>query len=249
MSNKPKKTLSEEQLKKMQEGRKKAAQKRAKEREQAKAKAKEFNDAKKSKDKEKLLQLEMEALQQQQDRIDNLRMQVERKKQVKSKLKSIKEIDDKPEDQVFEKKMIEEDNEEIVDEVEGALEDVEENINIQIQHKESDPQDYVPSDKEYEETFKREANKMRKNIPVETRKYYDQAVKKFDFTLSLDDNIKGMIDYVKSVVNENTDIVNSIRKKQIERESKKEVVQKPVNESIAEQAVDSKIYKLMKMRY
>ena len=35
MSSKPKKTLSEEQLKKMQEGRKRAAQKRAKEREEA----------------------------------------------------------------------------------------------------------------------------------------------------------------------------------------------------------------------
>jgi hypothetical protein len=58
-----------------------------------------------------------------------------------------------------------------------------------------------------------------------------------------------MIDYVKNVVGENTDLVNSIRNKQLEKESKKEVVQKSATENIAEQAIDSKIYKLMKMRY
>jgi hypothetical protein len=248
MSSKPKKTLSKEQLAKMQEGRKKAAEKRAKERAEAKSKAKEFNDAKKSKDKEKLLQLEMEALQQQQDRIDNLKMQVERKKQVKSKLQKIKQIEAIPEEQVFEED-IEEVQENIKTEVIDALEDVEDKIELQMSHKDTDPRDYVPNDAEYSATFKREAKKIRSQIPVETRAYYDEAIKKFDFTLSLDDNIKSMIDYVKNVVGENTDLVNSIRNKQLEKESKKEVVQKSATENIAEQAIDSKIYKLMKMRY
>jgi len=245
MQNKPKKTLSEEQLKKMQEGRRKAAEKRAKEREIAKSKAKEMSEAKKSKDKEKLLQLEMEALMQQQDRINNLKMQVERKKQVKSKLKQIKEVDEKPDDQVFEQKM--EDIEE-VEEVEEALEKVEENINIQIEHKDTDSRDYVPTDEEYAEVFMREANKMRKHIPKETRKYYNDAVKKFDFTLSLDENITSMINHVKQVIGNNTQLANSIRNKQIERENKKEVVQKNVAEKVTEQSVDSKLHKLMKLK-
>ena len=244
MSSKPKKTLSEEQLKKMQEGRRKAAQKRAKEREEAKAKAKELNDAKKSKDKEKLLQLELEALQQQQDRINNLKMQVERKKQVKSKLKSIKEVDEKPADQVYEKKLSDDEEEEVIE----ALEEVEEKINKQIEHKETDDRDYVPNDEEYVATFAREAHKMRKNIPAETRKYYDEAIKKFDFTLSLDDNISSMIDYVKEVVKNNTELANGIRNKQIQRENKKEIVQKNVAEKVAEQSVDSKLHKLMKLK-
>jgi len=251
MSSKPKKTLSEEQLKKMQEGRRKAAQKRQKEREDAKKKAKEFGDAKKTNDKQKLLQLELEALQQQQDRIDNLKMQVERKKHVKSKLKQIKEVDEKPEDQVFEADIDGEEAQAQAEQTEqtiDALEEVEEKINIQAVHKETDDRDYAPSDDEYKKVFETEAKKMRNNIPVATRKYYDDAIKKFDFTLSLDDNIKGMIDYVKDIVKENTQVAKTVREKQMAAENKREVVQKALPEKIAEQSVDSKIYKLMKLK-
>ena len=247
MSSKPKKTLSEEQLKKMKEGRIKAQEKRKKEREIARKQAKDLNEAKKSKDKERLLQLEMEALQQQQDRIDNLKLQVERKKQVKSKLKQIKETEEKPAEQVYETPLEEEQTEE-VEEVEEALHNVEEKIIEQIENKDTDPRDYVPNDNEYAEVFKKEANKMRKNIPVDSRQYYDQAVKKFDFTLSLDDNIKSMIDFCKSVVVDNTKIANNIRTKLIEKEQQKELVQKSVAEKVTEQSVDSKIYKLMKLK-
>ena len=251
MSSKPKKTLTEEQLKKMQEGRRKAAQKRQKEREEAKKKAKEIGDAKKSKDKEKLLQLELEALQQQQDRIDNLKMQVERKKQVKSKLKQIKEVDEKPEDQVYESNIEENESQAQAEQTEqtiDALEHVEEKINTQVAHPDTDDRDYVPTDDEYKQVFEREAKKMRNNIPIETRKYYDEAVKKFDFTLSLDDNISEMINYVKTVVNSNATMAKNIREKQIKNENRKEVVQKSVPEKVAEQSVDSKIYKLMKLK-
>ena len=89
---------------------------------------------------------------------------------------------------------------------------------------------------------------MRNKIPVESRKYYDEAIKKFDFTLSLDDNIKSMIDYCKSVVKENTEIASNIRTKQIEKENEKELVQKSLVEKVTEQSVDSKIYKLMKLK-
>jgi len=89
---------------------------------------------------------------------------------------------------------------------------------------------------------------MRNNIPVATRKYYDDAIKKFDFTLSLDDNIKGMIDYVKDIVKENTQVAKTVREKQMAAENKREVVQKALPEKIAEQSVDSKIYKLMKLK-
>jgi uncharacterized protein YktB (UPF0637 family) len=106
----------------------------------------------------------------------------------------------------------------------------------------------LPTNEEYAKIFKREANNMRNNIPKETRMYYDEAIKKFDFTLSLDDNIKSMIDYCKNVVNENTNIANNIRNKQIINENKKEIVQKSVAEKVTEQAVDSKIYKLMKLK-
>jgi hypothetical protein len=44
-------------------------------------------------------------------------------------------------------------------------------------------------------------------------------------------------------------LAKSIRNKQIERENKKEVVQKSMNEKVCEQAIDSKLSKLMKMKY
>jgi len=252
MSDKPKKTLSEEQLKKMQEGRKKATEKRKKEREDARNQAKNLNEAKKSKDKEKLLQLEMEALAQQQSRIDNLKLQVERKKQVKSKLKNIKATEEAPQVEEEEPQVEEEkpQAEQLKhdDIIENILEHVEEEVEHEQDLQAEQSQDYVPNNEEYELVFRTQAKKMRNKIPADTRKYYDEAVKKFDFTLSLDDNIKSMIDYCKNVVNENTLIANNIRNKQIERENKKEIVQKSVAEKVTEQSVDSKIYKLMKLK-
>ena len=184
----------------------------------------------------------MEALQQQQDRIENLKLQVERKKQVKSKLKQIKETDEKPQDQLYEKPI------ETKDKQEQIIEDILEHIEEKVEAKHTEAKNNLPTNEEYAKIFKREANNMRNNIPKETRMYYDEAIKKFDFTLSLDDNIKSMIDYCKNVVNDNTLIANTIRNKQIQNENKKEIVQKSVAEKVTEQAVDSKIYKLMKLK-
>ena len=265
MSDKPKKTLSEEQLRKMQEGRKKANEKRKKEREEARKQAKNLNEAKKSNDKEKLLQLELEAMQQQQSRIDNLKLQVERKKQVKSKLKNIKATEEAPEDQIYEQPLQQDDveqpeaehseaehSEEKVQMQQSIIENILEHVEEEVEHKQDlqaeQHKHYVPTNEEYELVFRTQAKKMRNKIPTDTRKYYDEAVKKFDFTLSLDENIKSMIDYCKNVVNENTLIANNIRNKQIERDNKKEIVQKSVAEKVTEQSVDSKIYKLMKLK-
>ena len=237
MSSKPKKTLSDEQLKKMQEGRKKASDKRKIEREEAKSKAKEMDIAKKSKDKQKLLDLELQALAQQQSRIDNLKIQVDRKKEVKSKLKAIKEEDEKEPQQIYEEPIIEEKEEPIIEEQAKA------------EHKQPAIGKEPPTDAEYAEVFNSEARKIRDKLPQESKKYFDNATNKFDFTLSLDDNIKGMIDYVKTIVEKNTEIAKSIRDSKRELEDKKEIVQPTHAERVAEHAVNSKIQKLMRMRY
>ena len=129
METKPKKTLSEEQIKKMQLGRKLAYEKKKKERELERNKAKEFVDAKKDKNKEKLLKLEMEALQQQQDRIDNLKIQVERKKEVKSKLKMAKQEEAEPVEQspreIVERELEEQIDEPIIEKILDLKEEVE----------------------------------------------------------------------------------------------------------------------------
>ena len=237
MSDKPKKTLSPEQLEKMKIGRKKAYEKRKKEREEAKNKSKELGDAKKKNDKEKLLQLEMEAMQQQQDRIDNLKMQVERKKQVKSKLKHAK-LDSIEEEEA---EALQSEHEEIIETVEEELEKVEEKVEKKI----------VPeiSDAEYTKVFYQQANLIKKKMPKEVHNYYDDAVNKFDFTLSLDNNIQNMINYVKDVVDHNTKIVKDVRNVQKKVEEKQEVISKPKVEHEAEKNIDSQISKLIKMRF
>ena len=237
MSDKPKKTLSPEQLEKMRLGRKKAYEKRKAEREAAKEKSKQVGEAKKKNDKEKLLQLEMEAMKQQQDRIDNLKIQVERKRQVKSKLKNAKL------EPVAEEQEDVEEQEEIVEQVEEELEKVEEKVEQKISKK---PE---ISDAEYTKVFYEQANLMKKKIPKEVHHYYDDAVSKFDFTLSLDDNIKNMIGFVKDVVEKNTKVVKDVRQVQKKIEDKQEVISKPKVEDEAEKHIDSQISKLMKMRY
>jgi DNA-binding ferritin-like protein len=242
MSEKPKKTLSPEQLEKMRLGRKRAYEKRKAEREAAKAKSKEVGEAKKKNDKEKLLQLEMEAMQQQQDRIDNLRLQVERKKEVKSKLKAAKlePVQEEPEpEEPDEPEHVEEVIEEVAEDIEEVVEKVEKKL-----EKKSEV-----SDAEYTQVFYREAGKMKKNIPKEVQHYYDDAISKFDFTLSLDDNIKNMIDYVEQVVIKNSKVINDVRDVQKKVEEKQEVVSKLKQEDEAEKHIDSQISRLMKMRY
>lgn len=237
MSEKPKKTLSPEQLKKMQEGRKRAYEKRKAEREAAKQASKEKTQAKKDNDKEKLLQLEMEAMKQQQDRIDHLKLQVERKREVKAKLKSIKEDEPEDADQVYVPE------EELINDVEEVLEKVEE----KVEKKEEKSVSW--SDEEYTEVFQREANKMRAKIPKEVQHYYTDAVRKFDFSLSLDDNIQNMINYVSSVVKKNAETVSEVRKVQKNIEDKQELVQKQEPEIQMEKELQSQINKLIKMKY
>ena len=252
MESKPKKVLSQEQLLKMQEGRKKATEKRKKEREEAKKNAVEFTNAKKSNNKEKLLQLELEALQQQQDRIDNLKMQVERKKQVKSKLKKIKNEEEEqqtlvapspePEPQPSPEPQPEPEPQTLVAPAPKPA------PKVNKAESQSNLQFTQPSDEEYEKVFKEQSKIIRNTIPKEVRKEYDSAINKFDFTLSLDENINSMIKHVKDIIKTNTETASNFRKQQKEEESKKEIVQKSFVEKVTEQAVDSKIYKLMKLK-
>lgn len=267
METKPKKTLSEEQIKKMQLGRKLAYEKKKKERELERNKAKEFVDAKKDKNKEKLLKLEMEALQQQQDRIDNLKIQVERKKEVKSKLKMAKQEEAEPVEQspreIVEREL--EIDEPIIEKILDLKEEVEVDMagvsndfvgdekEMPDEKEEEAVELFIPTNDEYREVFNEKASEIRKGIPQPVKKYYDEALKKFDCHLDLDTNITNMIDYVKEVVKTNTEIVNKVRseqkEKELEKQKQNEIIQKLEAETLAEKEIENRIYKLMKIKY
>ena len=247
MSEKPKKTLSPEQLEKMRVGRQKAYAKRKAEREAAKIVSKEKNTATKNNDKEKLLQLELEAMAQQQSRIDNLKIQVERKKEVKAKLKSIKEEEHIEEEHIEEHiEHIEEHIEEVQSEVKEDIEEVKEKVEVKMEKK------VRWTDEEYSDVFEKEAKKMRAKIPKQVQHYYDDAVSKFDFTLSLDQNIRGMIENVSKVIQKNANTVDEVRKVQKHIEEKKDpivAIQKAPIEVQVEKELESQISRLIKMRY
>ena len=57
-----------------------------------------------------------------------------------------------------------------------------------------------------------------------------------------------MIKHVKEIIKTNTNIANDIRKEQKQEENKQEIVQKTNAEKNTEHIIDSKIYKLMKLK-
>ena len=253
----PKKVLSPEQLLKMQEGRKKASESRKLAKEKAKEDAKNKEKALAKSDKSDLLELEIQALAQQQDRINNLKLQVDRKKQVKSKLKKIK--DEKEEVAEAEAKAkvnsdSDSDNEQSEEEIEikKPLEKIDIPIEIpkipkkEIPINESEKHNI---DKDYKELFELESSKLRVKLDPSVHKYYDNAIKKFDYNIPLNDNINNMINYVKVVVHENTQLANKIKEEKQISDDSKIIVERQEEETIVEKQITSQINKLMKMRY
>tara|TARA_R110000772_G_scaffold262682_3_gene381832 strand:- start:1044 stop:1832 length:789 start_codon:yes stop_codon:yes gene_type:complete len=257
----PKKVLSPEQLLKMQEGRKKAAESRKLAKEKAKEDAKNKEKALAKSDKSDLLELEIQALAQQQDRINNLKLQVDRKKQVKSKLKKIK--DEKEE--VAEAEEIAEAKANVNSNSDSDSEQSEEEIEIKKPLEKIDipieipkiPKKEIPInesekhniDKDYKELFELESSKLRVKLDPSVHKYYDNAIKKFDYNIPLNDNINNMINYVKLVVQENTQLANKIKEEKQISDDSKIIVERQEEETIVEKQITSQISKLMKMRY
>tara|TARA_R110002110_G_scaffold116940_1_gene288975 strand:+ start:1405 stop:2184 length:780 start_codon:yes stop_codon:yes gene_type:complete len=254
----PKKVLSPEQLLKMQEGRKKASESRKLAKEKAKEDAKNKEKALAKSDKSDLLELEIQALAQQQDRINNLKLQVDRKKQVKSKLKKIKdekaetsaEVSEVAEEEAKANSDSEQSEEEI--EIKKPLEKIDIPIEIpkipkkEIPINESEKHNI---DKDYKELFELESSKLRVKLDPSVHKYYDNAIKKFDYNIPLNDNINNMINYVKVVVHENTQLANKIKEEKQISDDSKIIVERQEEETIVEKQITSQINKLMKMRY
>lgn len=254
----PKKVLSPEQLLKMQEGRKKASESRKLAKEKAKEDAKNKEKALAKSDKSDLLELEIQALAQQQDRINNLKLQVDRKKQVKSKLKKIKdekaetsaEVSEVAEEEAKANSDSEHSEEEI--EIKKPLEKIDIPIEIpkipkkEIPINESEKHNI---DKDYKELFELESSKLRVKLDPSVHKYYDNAIKKFDYNIPLNDNINNMINYVKVVVHENTQLANKIKEEKQISDDSKIIVERQEEETIVEKQITSQINKLMKMRY
>jgi len=211
-----KKTLSPEQLAKMQEGRKKAfaARKLAKEQEKI---AKKSAKAEAKKEHE-------EALRQQKAQAELIRKASEAKSRKKSDLSALK----------IKKETIEK-----TDHIEEEIEDISEE-----EEEELDIEPVETDDEKYKRVFEKESLKILNTLPNNAKNLFKKANSKFDCNLSVDENIKSMINYCKSIIKANVDTSNVV-KKHVEEKTKTEI-QPPVELVQKEREVEQKIYQIMK---
>jgi len=240
MSDKPKKTLTPEQLEKMRVGRAKAYEKRKIEKEKEKVKQKAEQEAIK-KQKLKDIELQKQALQQQKDRIEALAISKKKKAEIKRRLKEVK---DKPEvlqeveaivenyegrrtnsqnpsdlegvkknDKVQKEIDTFKEIEKAVDIAEEKLEDLEENDTKQFE-------------KEYKKIFTEQSEIIAKSLPSNARQVFLEQVTNFDVKKDVSQNINIMIQNLLDRVKQNTKIVNDVSEaiEKIESVDEKKVV-------------------------
>tara|TARA_R110000824_G_scaffold81460_1_gene204812 strand:+ start:2411 stop:3070 length:660 start_codon:yes stop_codon:yes gene_type:complete len=173
--------------------------------------------------KEKQKAIQQQALQQQKDRRSNLKSAIEKRQEQKAKLATLKP----------QKKVV------IDEEAEFFEPDI-------ILSPVEEEEDREPTDQEYKEKFAEEAENLIKTLPHGSKQLFRKATRKFDYNLSVEDNIKGMIDYVKMVVQHNITTAQQV-KAAIETKALKEneAVQEIPEVVEAEQIIESKMNYLM----
>lgn len=218
MADKPKRVITADQQEKMRIGRQKAYEER-------KLK-KETQTKEKRNTKEKQKAIQQQALQEQKDRRKNLKTAIEKRQEQKAKLADLK-----PQKKV---KIIDEEAEFFEPDILSPLpEDSDEDLG-------------EPTNEEYKQKFQEEAENMINTLPRGSKGLFRKATKKFDYNLSVEDNIKGMIDYVKMVVQHNITTAQNV-KATIESKALKEnqLVQEIPEVVEAEQIIESKMNYLM----
>jgi len=212
--------LTEEQIKKMQEGRRLANERKKKEKENAKKEKEVEREIARLEKLQKKVALE-EALENQKKRKEEQLKAFENREAKKSKLKNIKmKIDDVelsyPQD---------EDEDEDEDENEDAMEITEE---------------------DFKKIYDEKVEKIENSLPIKARKLFKDATGKFDYNINLEDNINRMIKNIEEIVYHNAKVSQTIKDKIVE-DIKPNSVEKISNEQMKiEENVNQMIYGLMK---
>tara|TARA_R110001606_G_scaffold9721_3_gene41735 strand:+ start:359 stop:1117 length:759 start_codon:yes stop_codon:yes gene_type:complete len=241
---KVKKVLSDEQKAKMLEGRRRAAAIKKEQKEknkQEKVELKENEKKQKIKDRE----LELQAIQQQKDRIDVLNISKKKKSEMRGKLRFCKN------------------NPNLIDEVEQMIQEIEnknnEKKNIDLEIKEiqteiKDKQQELTEDEEnevYKRVWDREAKRIELTIPEQSRSIFRAETEKFDFNLCLSENINKMIKNVEKKIQSNTEIASAINTEinatEDEINKNKELVQVKEKRN-REKKINSKLQQLYSLR-
>ena len=206
-------------------------------------KIKEKENDKKQKVKNK--ELELQAIQQQKDRIEVLNISKKKKSEMRGRLRFCKN------------------NPELIGEVEEMIQAIEnknnEKKNIDLEIKEiqleiNDKKQELTEDEEnevYKKVWDKEAKRIELTIPEESRSIFRAETEKFDFNLSLSDNINKMIKNVEAKIQSNTAIVSAVNAEINETEDvinrNKELIQEKEKQD-RNKRINSKLQMLYSLR-
>ena len=224
-----KKTLSTEQLAKMQEGRRKANEARKKQKE----------DEKEAKKQAKMLakKQQEEAIAQQKQQRELIRKANEAKAKKKGDLSALKVKKENVAVEPALPKVPEHQEIDIddPDELEPEAEPEPEPVKEEVEEDENE---------KYKRVFESASLKVLETLPNNAKGLFKKANSKFDCNLSVDENIKSMINYCKELIKSNVKTAEVI-KTHVE-EKKKEEVKIPTEQIQKEREVEQRIYSIMK---
>lgn len=211
--------LSEEQIKKMQEGRRLAFEKRKAEKERAKKDKEVEKEIARLEKLQKKVALE-KAIEDQKRRKEEQVKAYESRQAKKEKLHNIKmKVDDV--------------------EISYPADEIEEEV-------ESEDDTMEMTEEEFKEIYNEKVIKIEKSLPVKARKMFRDATGKYDYNINLQENIERMIKGIEEIVNHNARLSNTIKEKIVE-DIKPNKVETISNEQIkSEEQVNQMIYGLMK---
>ncbi len=210
--------LSEEQIKKMQEGRKLAFERKKAEKERAKKDKEVEKEIVRLEKLQKKVALE-KAIEDQKRRKEEQVRVYENRQSKKSKLHNIKmKIDDV--------------------EISYPEEDLEEEI--------EEDETMEMTEEEFKDIYNEKVIKIEKSLPIKARKMFRDATGKYDYNVNLQENIERMIKGIEEIVNHNARLSNTIKEKIVE-DIKPNKVETITNDQIkSEEQVNQMIYGLMK---
>ena len=209
--------LSEEQIKKMQEGRRLAFEKRKAEKERAKKDKEVEKEIARLEKLQKKVALE-KAIEDQKRRKEEQVKAYESRQAKKEKLHNIK----------------------------MKVDDVEISYPAEEEEVESEDDTMEMTEEEFKEIYNEKVIKIEKSLPVKARKMFRDATGKYDYNINLQENIERMIKGIEEIVNHNARLSNTIKEKIVE-DIKPNKVETISNEQIkSEEQVNQMIYGLMK---
>tara|TARA_R110002072_G_scaffold4470_2_gene31204 strand:- start:471 stop:1136 length:666 start_codon:yes stop_codon:yes gene_type:complete len=221
MSDKPKRTISEEQRKKMADGRKKAMEKR--------------KDEKAQKDKQKDIELkqELEVLRAQKDQMEAKAITKENRKKFRDKMRSKSVTFDKEEEPLP-----------VIEEESLALD-----ASPEPEPDES-PRD-LDSDQKLvrdEKMFKEHVEKLANNANPETKKVFSKITSTYDNNVDITTNLRNMASELKLLIASNVEQIKTNNKVISESKPVREIHQPTFEEIRTEQKYESQLASLMRLR-